>query len=415
MTEVEQPAQAEDQQQQAQTYYDQIVANGYVQSAISAYLKTKDLHPVINSTLSAAEGKALDVKNYAAQKAYDGYNSYYVKPKNTAYEAVSYGTQKAKDAVETGKNAAIVGGTFGIGTAVVFTQFSLAITAGGASLVLEGVDRTKKIGTSAITTIRDAEQAVEHRIISAVQQAQRIAMVPVEKIAENTNALLDILDGAVQKGLKVEVPPAVNMTIPQRIKSLASLIVQGVNNKAHDHFIDPVNERIRGYLEQLSKSIALIDVIREKKEWVLEKTSELSTSVYDFKKTLEDEAQQYKVAPEEMLMKHIQSSSAQLATQLQTLREKGQNVFGDGTKIDATIDYLEKLKTSFAEAEDVYKVRDEVLGEARQRLADLGTWSSNLLILSAEWQFEPEDLLIEELYFEAPPVHRIQSINRNRA
>lgn len=96
--------------------------------------------------------------------------------------------------------------------------------------------------------------------------------------------------------------------------------------QAHDHVIDPINERARNYLEQLSKSFLLVDLIREKKAWVLEKTSELSTSVSDFRKTLENEALQYKVAPEEMLMKHIQTSSTQLATQLQALREKGQNV-----------------------------------------------------------------------------------------
>lgn len=69
-----------------------------------------------------------------------------------------------------------------------------------------------------------------------------------------------------------------------------------------------------------------LDIVREKKTWVIEKSNELSTSVFDFKKTLEEEAQKYKVAPEEMLMKHIQSTSEQLSTQLQSLREKGQNV-----------------------------------------------------------------------------------------
>ncbi|CAA95854.1 Perilipin-1 homolog [Caenorhabditis elegans] len=415
MTDVEQPVSVEDQQAQAQSYYDQVLGNAYVQTAINAYTKTKEFHPLLNSTLNSAEEKVSTVGNYAAQKAYDGYNSYYVKPKNTAYEAVSYGTERAKTAVESGKQAAIVGGTFGIGAAVVLTQFSLALSAGGAALVLEQVDSAKKLGSSAISTIKEAELAVEHRIFSALHQAQRIAMVPVEKITENTNSLLDILDGAVQKGLNIEVPPSVNLTIGQRVKNLASLIVQGVSNKAHDHVIDPINERARNYLEQLSQSFVLLDIVREKKTWVIEKSNELSTSVFDFKKTLEEEAQKYKVAPEEMLMKHIQSTSEQLSTQLQSLREKGQNVFGDGTKIDSTIDYLENLKKNFTDAEDVYKVRDEVLNEGRQRIAELSTWTTSLLIISAEWQFEPEDLLIEELYFDAPPPVRTRNLYRNRA
>ncbi|CAP30074.2 Protein CBR-MDT-28 [Caenorhabditis briggsae] len=380
MAEVEQSAKVEDQQAQVQSYYDQLLENAYVQTAINAYTKTKEFHPLINSTFTAAEENVTKVSNYATQKAYDGYNSYYVKPKNTAYEAVSYGTERAKSAVETGKQAAIVTGTFGIGAAVVLTQFSLALSAGGAALVLDQVDNAKKLGTSAISSIKEAELAVEHRIYSALHQAQRIAMVPVEKVQENTNSLLDILDGAVQKGLNIEVPPSINLTITQRVKNLASLIVQGVNNKAHDHVIDPINERTRAYLEQLSQSFVLLDVIREKKTWVVERTNELSQSVVDFKNKMEEEANQYKVAPEEMLMKHIQQSSEQLATQLKALREKGQNVFGDGTRIESTVDYLEKLKTNLSEAEDVYKVRDEVLNEARQRIAELTTWTTSLLV-----------------------------------
>lgn len=352
----------------------------FIKQVVNAYTKTKEFHPLINSTFSSAEEKVTNVGNYAAQKAYDGYNSYYVKPKNTAYEAVTYTTEKAKTAVESGKNAAIVTGTFGIGAAVVLTQFSLALSAGGAALVLDQVDNAKKLGTSAISTIKEAEMAVEHRIYSALHQAQRIAMVPVEKLTENTNSLLDILDGAVQKGLNIEVPPSINLTITQRVKNLASLIVQGVNNKAHDHVIDPITERTRVYLEQLSQSFVLLDIIREKKTWVIEKGNELTASVSDFKTKLEQEASQYKVAPEEMLMKHIQSTSEHLSTQLKALREKGQNVFGDGTKIESTVDYLEKLKTSMSEAGDVYQVRDEVLNEARQRLAELSTWTTNLLV-----------------------------------
>ncbi|EGT53940.1 hypothetical protein CAEBREN_09114 [Caenorhabditis brenneri] len=416
MAEVEQQPEAPVEDQQAQTYYDQLLGNAYVKSAINAYTKTKEFHPLITSTFNTAEENVSKVGNYAAKKAYDGYNSYYVRPRDTAYEAVSYGTERARTAVETGKNVAIASGTFGIGAAVVLTQFSLALSAGGAALVLDQVDNAKKLGSSAISTIKEAELAVEHRIYSALDQAQRIAMVPVEKLSENTNALLDILDGVVQKGLNIEVPPSINISITQRVKNLAVLIVQGVNNKAHDHVIDPINERVRSYLEQLSQSFVLLDVIRDKKTWVLEKSNELSASMSDFKARVEKEAGQFKISPEEMLMKHIQSTSDQLATQLVALREKGQNVFGDNTKVDSTVDYLEKLKTTMSEAGDIYQVRDEVLNEARQRLAELTTWTTSLLVISAEWQFESDDLLIDELYFEAPPLLPPQNprANRNR-
>uniref|UniRef100_A0A1I7T8D0 HBL/NHE enterotoxin family protein n=1 Tax=Caenorhabditis tropicalis TaxID=1561998 RepID=A0A1I7T8D0_9PELO len=387
MTDIEQPTV---DAQQAQSYYDQLLENAYVKTAINAYTKTKEFHPLINSTLNTAEENVSKVSNYATQKAYDSYNSYYVKPRDQAYEAVSYGTERAKTAVESGKNAAIVGGTFGIGAAVVLTQFSLALSAGGAALVLGQVEKGKRIGSNAISTIKEAELAIEHRIYSALHQAQRIAMVPVEKLSENTNALLDILDGAVQKGLGIEVPPSINLSITQRVKNLATLIVQGVNTKAHDHVIDPINERARAYLEQLSQSFVLLDVIRQKKAWAVEKSQELSASVLDFKNRVETEAAQYKVRPEEMLMKHIQSSSESLTTQLKALKEQGQSVFGDGTKIETTVDYLEKMRTNLQEAGDVYQVRDEVLNEARQRIAELTTWTTNLLVRQQTDSFPEE-------------------------
>ena len=114
-------------------------------------------------------------------------------------------------------------------------------------------------------------------------------------------------------------------TSPSPRPSNQTLIFQKLF-KAHDHVIDPINEKARAYLEQLSQSFVLLDIVREKKTWVMEKTNEITTSVYDFKNKLETEANQYKVAPEEMLMKHIQSTSEQLATQLKALREKGQIV-----------------------------------------------------------------------------------------
>ncbi|CAI5437943.1 unnamed protein product [Caenorhabditis angaria] len=362
------------------TYYDQILENPYVKTAINVYSSAKEVHPIINSTLTTAENNVAAVSNYATQKAVEGYNSYYVKPKNTAYEAYNYGSEKAYNAVETGKNAAIVGGTFGIGAAVVLTQFSLALSAGGAALVLDQVDSAKQLGSSAISTLKDAELAIEHKIVSAVQQAQRIAMVPVEKISENTMSLLDILDAAVERALALQVTNPADATISQRISNLAGVIVKGLSNKAHNHVIDPLNGQVRVLLEQLSRSFVLVDVMRSKQVWVKEKVEELSASVSDLKKQFENEAAQYKVAPEEVLMRSIRNTSSQLGARLKSLREKGQNVFGDGTRIDSAIDYLENLESSLGDAQDVYKVRDEVICEARQRIAELTTWTTSLLV-----------------------------------
>ncbi|CAB3408731.1 unnamed protein product [Caenorhabditis bovis] len=352
-----------------QTYYEKLMENPYVKQAINVYSKTKEIHPLVNSTLTAAE-----------QKAFDSYNTLYVKPKENACEYLSYGQEKAKNAVETSKQAAILGGTYGIGAAVVLTQFSLALSAGGASMILDQVDNAKQIGAGTLSSLRQAQLAIEHRIMSAVHQAQRMAMVPIEKISENTNALLDILDAAIENALQVKVTNAPEATITQRVSNLASVIVQGLSQKAHNHVIDPVNDQVNILLEKLSKSFILVDVLRAQKQWVVDKVGEVSSTVSEYKKQIETEAAQYKVAPEEMLMKSIRSTSLQLSERLKSLREKGQNVFGDNNRIDSAIDYLEKLEKNFTDAENVYKVRDEVLNEARQRLTEFTTLASNLLV-----------------------------------
>lgn len=96
--------------------------------------------------------------------------------------------------------------------------------------------------------------------------------------------------------------------------------------QAHEQVIDPVQERTRILLEHLSKSFVLVDVVRSKKEWALEKMGELSASVSDLKNRFEAEAKQYGTKPEEVLMTSIRNKSQQLREQLETLKGKGQQV-----------------------------------------------------------------------------------------
>ncbi|KAK6028093.1 hypothetical protein OSTOST_05868 [Ostertagia ostertagi] len=134
--------------------------------------------------------------------------------------------------------------------------------------------------------------------------------------------------------------------------------------QARTQVIDPVTIQLRSLLDTLSKNFLLIhycyaqaDLIRAKREWALEKVGELSSSVVDLKTRIEKEAKQYSTKPEELLMKSIRTTSAQLRDNLQALKEK--QVFGDGTRVDSAIAYLQDLDKNLGESEDIYQVRDE--------------------------------------------------------
>lgn len=65
-----------------------------------------------------------------------------------------------------------------------------------------------------------------------------------------------------------------------------------------------------------------MDLVREKREWAIEKVGDLSSSVMELKTRLEGEAKQHSAKPEEFLMKTIRTTSTQLRDNLKTLKEK---------------------------------------------------------------------------------------------
>ncbi|KHJ79168.1 hypothetical protein OESDEN_21192 [Oesophagostomum dentatum] len=78
-------------------------------------------------------------------------------------------------------------------------------------------------------------------------------------------------------------------------------------------------------------------------------------------------------------MKSIRTTSVQLRENLQQLKDNGLKIFGDSTRVESLVTYLQDLDKNLGESNDIYEVRDEVLSEARQRLAEVSAWTSNLL------------------------------------
>lgn len=360
-------------------YLDSLMANPWVQQALSTYDWTKHSCSLLENTLDRVECTVSNVAQAATQKASDSYNNYYVKSKETVTGAYNSGKEKTMWAVETGKSAAVHGGTVGLGAAVLATQLGLSLSAGGAGLLLDSLGAAQGAGRRVFSSVKHAEHLVEEKIWMAVAEAQRIAKIPVDKASESTHSLLDIVRVLVERALQIRLDENPEATIRQRVTHMATAVVGALSNKAHAQVIDPVHHQTKVLLENLSKSFILVDLVRSKREWALEKVEELSSSVSDLKTRLEAEAKQYSTRPEEILMNSIRSKSSQLKEQLQSVKDKGQQVFGDGTRIEGAISYLQELDDHLGEADDIYQVRDEVLSEARQRLAELTSWTSGLL------------------------------------
>ncbi|EYC23470.1 hypothetical protein Y032_0015g2664 [Ancylostoma ceylanicum] len=360
-------------------YYAYLMQNPWIQQAIATYDWTKHSNKLLESTLDRVESGVTTVAQTATQKALDAHQNYYVRPKEAVTSAYNAGKEKTMYAVETSKNVAIQGGTVSLGAAVVATQLGLALSAGGANLILNTIGGAQNAGQRLLTSIRDAEKMMEEKIWSAVAEGQRVAQIPVDKLAESTNAFLDVVSVLVERSLGVTVEEVPDSSVKDRVSRLAHKIVEALSNKAHTHVIDPLNTQLHGLLEHLSKSFILADLVREKREWALEKVEELSSSVSDLKTRFENEAKQYSAKPEELLMKSIRTTSVQLRDNLEQLKDNGQKIFGDGTRVESLITYLQELDKNLGESNDIYQVRDEVLSEARQRLAEVSAWTTSLL------------------------------------
>lgn len=358
-------------------YYSYLLANPWIQQAIATYNWTKQSSKLLESTLNCVETSVSNAAQTAAQKTMDVHQNYYVRPKEAVASAYNAGLEKTKSAAETSKNIAVHTGTLGLGAAVVATQLSLTLSTGGALWFLNTLGGVQQAGQNLLTSVRDAEKMVEEKIWSAVAEGQRVAKIPIDKVAESTNAFLDVVSVLVERSLGITVQENPESSVADRVSTLARKVVEALNDKAHKQVIDPVTTQLRGLLDHLSRSFVLADLIRSKREWALEKVEELSTSVTDLKARIETEAKQCCMKPEELLMRSIRSTSTQLRENLKALKDK--QVFSDGTRLDSAIVYLQELDTSLGESDDIYQVRDEVLSEARQRLTEFTVWTTNLL------------------------------------
>uniref|UniRef100_A0A0K0CSZ7 Uncharacterized protein n=1 Tax=Angiostrongylus cantonensis TaxID=6313 RepID=A0A0K0CSZ7_ANGCA len=284
---------------------------------IATYDWTKHRSKFLESTLDGVESRVSTVAQTATKKVLEAHQSYYVRPREAVTSAYTAGKQ--------------------------VRALSLALSSGCALLIINSVGEAHRTGQEFLSSIRSTEKAVEQKIWAAVEEGLRVAKIPVDKVTEGTNIFLDVVSVLVERSFGIVVEENADCSVKQR---------------AHSKVIDPLIAPLRVLLDQLRKSFILVDYVRGKGEWALEKVGGLSSSVYDLKLRIESEAKEYRTRPEELLMRTIRSTSVQLRDNLQALKDK--QIFSDGTKVDSLIAYLHELDRNLGESNNIYEVRDEV-------------------------------------------------------
>ncbi|VDM25029.1 unnamed protein product [Toxocara canis] len=361
------------------------------------YDRTKHSCALMERTLGGVESR---VQN-AAQMAVPVYEHYCQPPVDAVVNFCYKGVENTKYVLDVTKSAAVTTSMIGIGAAVVAAQLSLALGVAGANLLLDSLIISKRIGGNMLTSAKDAEKAMEQRFFNFIQQAQGAVQVPMAKLSEQANCFLDIANAVVDRvlGLNSEVDPP-ECTVGERLTRLGRRLSGVLTTRAHDEVIDPLYNQMNTVMEQLAKSMILVDMIREQQAWAIGKAGELHTSVIELKERVEREAQQLKQKPEEILMRSLRHSSAQLTNNLLSFKDKGSQVFSESAnaKLDAAVSYFGQLDENLAKAGDIYTVKDEILNEARDRLSDLAQWTSGWLVRDRSSSDNDEKIILQNQF-----------------
>ncbi|TKR96839.1 hypothetical protein L596_010801 [Steinernema carpocapsae] len=260
---------------------------------------------------------------------------------------------------------------------------SLALGLAGTNVLLDSVIATKRAGGQVVHSVVATEQALQRRILAALENAQRIAMIPLDKASEHANSLIDVANGIVDRflGPPEEVDPQ-GASIKDRVVRLSKRIIGLISQRAQHDFVDPLQRQIFTTLDSLNKNVDLLEYVRAKQTWAVEKAEEISNSLAETRQWVQNEAKKFNVSPEEILLNQIKQSSSKLSVKLSEFKNKGTEIVGEdvASKIDSTVAFFQGLDANFAEANNIYQVRDDLINETKQRLHDIQEWTNAWMV-----------------------------------
>jgi hypothetical protein len=360
-------------------------ANEYyiVQKAKGTYAATKQNFGVVGRTLDRVEGRVYE----AAQMSAPIYEHYLFPATDRMLGYYNRSVETSKTAVDRTKTAAVTSGTLGLGLALVATQLGLIAGTAATNLFVDGLIATKNAGGAVVTKGVNMEKAIEAQVYSALHMAQELAKHPVEKATDGANLFLDVANNVFERLLSL--PPSLDenpeASLRERVTHLAQRVASGLSTSANQNIVEPCQRQLNAIVEQLSKSLILVDYLKKKREWTFEKVDQISSSVLELRNKIENEAVQACTTPEVALVRSIRHSSGKLNEQLLKLRTNAPELLNGAMRnyLEGAVTYIEQLDLTFANAEDIYQVKDEVVAEAKQKLHEIAEWTGALINVRA--------------------------------
>jgi len=317
------------------------------------------------------------------QYAVPVYVRFVAPPQKTITEACRKGAEKTRSVVDKAKSTAVTTATIGLGTAVVATQLSLALGVASASLVLDSIIFSKRVSGSLYRSGVDTEQAAQHRLTTlfydSLTRTRALAGIPMIKLNEQANVLLDVSNALADRFLQLPTESEqVDAGIGQRVVCLGRRVSGAVQHRAHLVVLDPAQRSLRSLVDQLAKGLIVIDMVKSRRQWAMHKMDALSTPIAQFRARMDADASQYRVQPETLLLRSVRASSQALSHRLAALRLRSAQMLSPNynDKLKSASDYIDRLDHNLGNSDSIYKVRDEVLSQAREKLTELAHWVS---------------------------------------
>ncbi|KAI6198810.1 hypothetical protein M3Y96_00558800 [Aphelenchoides besseyi] len=360
--------------------YDQANQSWYVQKAKDTYEATKKSFGPLERTLDGIESRVVDASQHAAPI----YEHYVYPTTDRLAKACSKKLESSKGALELSKSIAVNGGNLGVGMAVIGTQLSLIASAALTSVLLDGMIMTKNLGSAAVQRGVQLEKSVEQGIYTAIESSRQLARNPVEKFNEHANGFLDVANALVDNFFKLpldeETDQSADSNVKERIQRLARRLAHLVQTRTNENILESCQRQIQGLSEQLRKSLALVDVLRERREKLGGHVSGLNESMNEMWGKVEAEARELKQSPEEALINNIHRCSSTLNNYIGKLREKSVEVLPSAAvpRLESVANYVEQLHSNLGNAKTINDVKSEVLEEAKSKLQDVSNWTANL-------------------------------------
>jgi len=259
----------------------------------------------------------------------------------------------------------------------------LVASAASARLALDAAIGARNKSFQALSSCVNVEQYVEERIRETIDATYQIYQSPSKKLNEHTNSFLDVANRVFSRILSLpEEDENKDASLTERVKFLTTRVAKGVGETTNQKVVEPCQAQIQVVLEQLQKSMVVIEYLKEGKNKTLQKMDNISdsmfTSVNDFRLNAKKGADQILSHPEDTLIHYIHNWSNTLIQQFTTLRERGEELLNEKTqkKVNEAVDYVTQFSSTLQNADDLYTANDEVIEEVKKRLAVVFEWVS---------------------------------------